>query len=259
MDVAGVAACAADPAGQRPHGGQAAQRQQRAHQQAQRERPEGQRHQRHGMQRERQKHQRHGAVQEAPRLVGQQPGQQRDGHHGQQQVKSHLAQVLGKAPGVGEPGQNGVACRPAGAAPQALDPVAGFIGAPVQDGRQRRTDARPLVQAVDLVHAAQRTLQPGQAQRQHHGQCHQADAPQAREIQRLLAQLPPASGCPLCIHKGRDAQLGRQYREPGQGDGQQPASQDDLDAHGVSFWCVEQVARHGCVASGLATILEKPR
>ena len=54
---------------------------------------------------------RHGAVQEAPVFIGQQACNQREGHHGQQQVEGPLAQILAKTAGIGQPGQHGLAPR----------------------------------------------------------------------------------------------------------------------------------------------------
>ena len=45
---------------------------------------------------------------------------------------------------------------------------------------------RPLVQPVDLVHAAKRPFQPHRAQRQHHDERHQRPGPQPGEQQDLV-------------------------------------------------------------------------
>ncbi len=231
LDARRMVARAPHPARQRPHGGQAAQCQQRAHQQAQRQRPERERHQRHGMEHQREEQHRHGAVQEAPVFIGQQACNQRERHHGQQQVEGPLAQVLGKTAGIRQPGQHGLARGPAGTAPQGLDPATRLLGAPVGDGGEGGGDTRPFVQAVDLVHAAHHPVQQRQAQGEQHDQRHQADAPQPTQVHRVLAQLPPAQGDALRIDQGRDTQVGRCDGHPCQGNAQQPDSQYNFDTH----------------------------
>ncbi|MCY1515013.1 hypothetical protein D9M68_495880 [compost metagenome] len=233
LDAARMAARPADPARQRPQCCGAAQQQQGAHEQAQGQGPEVQGHQRHRMKRQRQEQKRHGTVQEPPGPVGQQPGQQRQRHHGQQEVKSPFAQVLGQAAEVGKPRQHGIAAGPAGGSPQCLDRAAGFLGAPVQEGGDGRADAGPLVQSIHLVHAAQRTLQPRQAQRQQHCQAHQANAPQSGKVQGMLAQSPPARRGALRVDEGQHAGIEGRDRQPCQGNAQQPDAERHSDTHDV--------------------------
>ena len=174
---------------------------------------------------------RHHAVQAAPGPIGQQALPQRQHHQGQQGVEGPLPQVLGGAAPIHGPGQDGVACRAPGGPPDVLDQPAGFLGPPVHDRSHGGADAGPFVQAVDLVHAAQGPFHPALAQRQQHDQRHHADAPNAAEVQRLLAQLPPERG----LRHASAAHPGGRHRHPRQGQPQPPRSERDPHTHTSSL------------------------
>ena len=231
LDACSMAARAPHPARQGPQCCAAAHSHQSTHELAQRLGPISQGHQGHRVEHQRQKQHRHGTVQQAPVLVVQQARQEREGDHGQQQVKSPLPQVLGEVARIGQPGQHGVARRLAATAPQRLENVPRLLGTPVEHGGQRCGNPGPLVQAVHLVHAAERPLHPGQAQRQQHGQHHQAHAPQATEVNHLLAGRPPGSAPTHGTCRRHQASPRRGQCPPCQGDAQQPETQDQFDPH----------------------------
>ena len=204
-----VAAAAANAPGQRTHCAQHPHQRGRGHKGARRLRPPSGRHQHHRMKRQHQVHPSQQFVQIAPDVV-RKALPQRDDQHGREEPHRPLAHVFRQvAEGVEPP----VRARPPHrAAHQRDQQVFGQLRAVMQQRQHDGPNARPLVQAVDLVHAAKRPLQPHRAQRQHHDERHQRPGPQPGEQQDLVAPPPDIHGRVLPRHRHRPQQHRQRQR-----------------------------------------------
>ena len=107
-------------------------------------------------------------MQIAPVFVGE-LAQQGDQQHGEQQIDGELPYLFRRiAHGVDEPGII-LIVQLAGFSEHRLYYIVTHFNQPMGGGEYHCQNARPFVGAIDLIQPAQRSLQPGWAQCQHHG------------------------------------------------------------------------------------------
>ena len=95
---------------------------------------------------------------------------QSDQQHGEQQIDGELPYLFRSiAHGVDEPGII-LIVQPAGLSENRLYNIVTHFNQPMSCREYHCQNARPFVGAIDLIQPAQRSLQPGWAQCQHHGQ-----------------------------------------------------------------------------------------
>ena len=132
---------------------------------------------------------RHRAVQEAPRAIGK-TLPQRDRQQHQQDVETPFTEILGQVLHAVEQAGGLFLRQATGATDGRFEDVVGHLDQPVHDRETAAQDARPLVRAINAVHAAERRFQPGRARRQVHRQRHQADRQQTAQVHRFLTGKP---------------------------------------------------------------------